>query len=148
MSAFSTMTACPYPGCVGGLVSGHACDICGGSGELDRVVVALAQAKIALTARYIRGEYAVDRTHPAIIVTWSSDLFRRSDENEAHRTAESMLRYAGLDAIFMASAVYVSGVLAPVREADGVLVDSDRRGHELSGYLPPSEEAEPCSEAA
>ena len=131
--AFSTLTGCPFPGCVGGLVSGHACDICGGSGELDRVTVALAQAKIALTARYIRGEYAVDRTHPAIIVTWSSDLFSRREENEAHREAESMLRYMGLDAVFMAGAVYVGGALAPVREADGELVPDTSRGHDLSG---------------
>jgi len=133
--AFTTLTACPFPGCVGGLVSGHACDICGGSGELDRVTVALAQAKIALTARYIRGEYAVDRTNPAIIVTWSSDNFRRSDENEAHREAESMLRYMGLDAWFLprTGAVYIRGVLAPVVEADGELVPDTARGHELSG---------------
>ena len=131
--AFSTLVACPFPGCVSGKVSGHVCDICGGSGELDRVVVALAQAKIVLTARYIRGEFTVDRTHPAIIVTWSSDNFRRSDENEAHREAESMLRYMGLDATFMAGAVYVGGVLAPVVEADGELVPDTRRGHELSG---------------
>ncbi len=131
--AFSTLVTCPFPGCVGGLVSGHACDICVGSGELDRVVGALNQAKIVLTARYIRGAFTVDRTNPAIIVRWSSDAFRRSDENEAHREAESMLRYMGLDAVFMAGAVYVGGVLAPVVEADGELVPDTRRGHELSG---------------
>ena len=131
--AFSTLVACPFPGCVGGLVSGHACDICGGSGELDRVVVALNQAKIVLTARYIRGEFSVDRSNPAIIVTWSGPSFSRREENEAHREAESMLRYLGLDAIFMAGAVYIGGVLAPVREADGELVPDTRRGHELSG---------------
>lgn len=133
--AFSTLVTCPFPGCVGGLVSGHACDICVGSGELDRVVVALNQAKIVLTARYIRGAFTVDRTNPAIIVRWSSDAFRRSDENEAHREAESMLRYMGLDAWFLpgTGAVYVRGVLAPVVEADGELVPDTRRGHELSG---------------
>lgn len=131
--AFSTLTACPFPGCVGGLVSGHACDICGGSGELDRVVVALTEATQRLAKRYIRGEYAVDRTHPAIIVTWSSDNFSRREEDEAHRAAESMLRYMGLDAVAMAGAVYVGGVLAPVREADGELVPDTSRGHELSG---------------
>ena len=139
--AFSTLVTCPFPGCVGGLVSGHACDMCGGSGELDRVTVALSEATIALSRRYIRGAFAVDRSHPAIIVTWSSDNFSRRDENEAHREAESMLRYMGLDAVFMAGAVYVGGVLAAVVEADGLPVDSDRRGYELSGYLEPTSEA-------
>jgi hypothetical protein len=143
VSGFSTMAACPYPGCVSGKVSGHACDICGGSGELDRVVVALAQAKIALASWYIRGEFTVDRSNPAIKVTWSSDLFRRSDENEAHRTAASALEYLGLAASFLpgTGAVYITGILAAVREADGLPVDSDRRGYELSGYLDPVSEA-------
>ena len=133
MRAFSTLVACPYPGCVGGLVSGCRCDMCGGSGELDRVTVALTEATQRLAKRYIRGEFSVDRSNPAIIVRWSSDNFSRREEVEAHREAESMLRYMGLDAVFMAGAVYVGGVLAPVVEADGELVPDTRRGHELSG---------------